>query len=445
MPEPRSGRRRLPPALFSVILLWLFVPALHAQDVSFEPSTIHDGNIFDIYAPQSDQITQLQLDASHEWDFDQSTLNLGYSGSLLLFNTLAARNYHIHVLTFSANYHFESEDEDDPSGDEEDSTGAERDSASAQDPASLARTDSSGHYLEGYLFGAGQFNKQDYNEYDNDIAAATLAFRQPIGDYASVRPAYTLSYHAYPNVSGLTNVQNVFGLIFGTDVIPGGWLMLSPSYSIKDYTTTALYYYSVRTPNSSGRGKGGEHGGGTTVQRSIELSTPSVTQAMVTLGLVDSLPTGTHFTAQYTRFGTPSTEARSIPQQLHGALESGGTIGSFTAENEIFDDHFLYSGDRYVLQVQQHVFFNILLTTGIAYQTKTYTDPAKDLSDSLIVASHRQDWRTEIELNLSRPLRLGDETSIKPELDFRYLRNSSNAPYYDFDKSVIMAGIELDF
>src|SRR5262245_10556841 len=86
---------------------------LKAQDFNAAVSTTHDENIFDIHTPLPDQITQLELNASKDWDFDESSLSLNYTGAFLMFRDLTARTYHLHTLSLGSVVHFVREDDED--------------------------------------------------------------------------------------------------------------------------------------------------------------------------------------------------------------------------------------------------------------------------------------------------------------------------------------------
>ncbi len=436
----RPGSTGNPSLRIVLVLSFLLLPReiLNAQDVGVQASRFRDGNIFEIYNATSDQITQLQLDVSQDWDVDRLSLSLAYSGSGLLFQDLPERNYHAHVLTLSGSYQLESHDEDD---------GGEDSSASAADSvraAAAAIPDSADHFLETSILGAGQFDRQDYSEYDNSIVSAAVAFRQPLGNLVSIRPAYSLSYHSYPNLPGITNVQNIFAVHLATSFVRGGWIVFTPAYAVKSYTTTSSYTYTVNRINP-GHGKGGGEGNVVKMTKTIELNTPSVDQSSLSLGWQQKVGPDATIIAGYTAFMTPSTEARVIPDQLRGAVESAGLIGGFAAENEIFDDHYRYSGNAVTLQLQQQLPLSILLQAGGGFWFKHYADPAYDLSDSVVVASHREDHRSEFSILLSKKILFANTSVLKPAIEIRYLRNNSNAPYYDFDKTVLSAAIEYDF
>ncbi|MBI1806533.1 MAG: hypothetical protein HYR76_05720 [Ignavibacteria bacterium] len=426
---------------------------LTAQDLSVGTSTTHDDNVFDIYSPLSDQITNLQIDASKDWDLEQTSLGLTYNGSMLLFRDLTTRNYHVHVLSFNVDHHFErDEDTDAP---DEDSSDSEQDSAAVRQAASKAalssgHSDSLDNFLTASLTGGSQFDREEFSQYDNAIISGTVTFRQPLELRASVRPSYTISYHNYPNLSGITNLQNIFALQLGTNIIPGGWIVLTPSYAIKNYPSSTTITYTVEIPgggNGNGHGKGnsGSGAGSGTRTRNFNLATPSVKQFSATLLWKQKVIAGTEIVAHYTRFGNPSTEARIIPQQLLGGLEERGIIGQFTSENEIFDDHFAYSGNEVGLKFQHSLPYAFSMAVNGQFNYKRYTVPAMDLADSLVLADNRIDRRSEVVISLSKSFSVGDGKQLKPEVEYHYLRNNSNAPYYTFDKNVFMAGLEFAF
>src|SRR6267378_7013086 len=91
------------------LIFLIVVSAARGQIVNLSTSTAHDENIFDIYFPTADQITQFQLETSKDWDFDQLSLTGAYSGALELFRDLPARNFHVHILSLNADYHFEKD------------------------------------------------------------------------------------------------------------------------------------------------------------------------------------------------------------------------------------------------------------------------------------------------------------------------------------------------
>lgn len=428
---------------------------LHSQNISMESSTLHDQNIFDTYIPTPDQITLFQIDASKDWDFDESSFFLSYNGSLSLFRDLTSRNYHVHVLTLTSLFHFvaddpeEEEDEDDGSNDQ-DSSEVEEDSSLAivtpviqKLPVTIVHSDSGDRFLTFSLTGASQFDKEAFSEFDNSKIAGTVTFRQPLGLLISARPSYSLSYHSYPNLPGLTNSENIFSLLMGTNYLHNGWIAGNVAYGIKGYTAST-YTYTVGSSGQAGHGKPGAGGGGGRT-KTYTLNTPSVRQFSASVQWEQSLVPDTRLLAQYNFFGWPSSTARILPQQIQSALEQQGAIGTFTSSNDIFDDHYGYLGNGVALQVQQTIPFSINLTIKGDFQKKTYTVPANDLSDTVQVADNRVDRRFEIEINISKTIPFGEGKSVKPRIETHYLRNKSNAPYYDFDKNTFLIGVELNF
>ena len=462
----------MPPISLRPVLLACAIPFListiaRAQTVSVGTSTVHDGNIFDIYLPTADQVTQVQLDVSTDWVFDQASLTASYNGAGEFFRDLPARNYHVHLLSFEALYHFEGAEDDDQSGrDDEpaapDSGGSSPLGGSHAQPGGAQPTlagaqsgqvhsDSADRFMSLALAGGSQFDKDEATEfgnpavYNNSALEASAALRQPLGIHFGLRPSYTFSYHAYPNVSVISNLQHIVALQLGSDLLGGSWIALTPAYAFKSYTGSSTFVDTVSFRVSSGHGKGFGSGKGGIKVRTFVFASPSVGQVSLSLVWKQTVSPGTEVTAEYTRFGEPSGSARVIPEQLRGAAQDRGAIGGFTSQSEIFDDHFAFSADASALQLKQALPFGLTITAKEQVQVKTYTAPAMDLADSLTLGAHRNDHRYETDLTLSRPISLGVGKILKPEMEFHYLRNDSNAPYYVFDKSVLLLGIAFEF
>ena len=439
-------------------MILIAVAAGRGQSLNLGTSTAHDENIFDIYFPTADQITQFQLETSKDWDFDQLSLTGAYSGALELFRDLPARNFHVHILSLNADYHFENSEESEESpGEREDSASENGESSPTPirppgDTAALtAHSDSSDRFLYVAFSGGSQFDKDEATDfgnpskYDNSIFEASAALRQPVGIRFSVRPSYTFSYHAYPNVSAVTNVQSIAGVQFGSDIVPGGWIALAPHFAFKSYTGSSMYTDTIFFRNSGGHGKGFGKGNGGIQARTFVFTTPSVRQFFLTLLWKQAIMSGTEVVSLYTRFVAPSAGARIIPQQLRGGGEVRGVAGSFASGNEIFDDHFAYSGDAISVQLSQSLPFGISLRVQEAFQTKAYTIAAKDLADSLTISNQRDDRRYESGITVSRTFNAGGGRSLKPQLEFHHLRNDSNDPYYQFEKNIVLFAIEFAF
>ncbi len=243
----------------------------------------------------------------------------------------------------------------------------------------------------------------------------------------------------------VTNLQNIAGIQFGSDVVPGGWIALAPQFAFKSYTGSSIYTDTVDFRNSGGHGKGFGNGNGGIQVRTFSFTTPAVRQFFLTLLWKQAFMSGTEVVSLYTRFGAPSAGARIIPQQLRGGGEERGVAGSFASGNEIFDDHFAYSGDAISIQLSQSLPFGILLRAQQVFQSKAYTLAAKDLADSLIISNQRDDRRYESGISVSRTFSDAGGRSLKPQLEFRHLRNESNDPYYRFEKDIILFGIEFGF
>ena len=430
----------------SIILIYLIAlpDNLIAQDIGVGLNTTHDENIFDTYNPLKDQVTQLNLDLSKGWDSDNSYWGVFYAGSLSLYSDLSARNNHIQMVMASMKYHFVHE-EPKVSETENDSTDAESDSTAEVGSTEIIHSDSLDHFINTTIFGAAQFNKVDYEEWDNATASGSIIFRQPLGLHASIRPSYTLAFHSYPNISALTNIQNIISLHIGTDFLEGSWLALTPTYAFESYTETQQFSDTLHLKKVI-KGKHGSAMGGLSKVVSINLSTPSVQQLALSLLWNYKPVPGTEFTTQITRYAKPSKEARAVPQLRRGAAKLKSFIVNIDlGQNNLYDDHFSYYGNELTVQAKQLLPLDLILEVSLQYQKKTYTYQAMDLSDTIVVASNREDKRTEIAFNFSKNISLGEDSILKLEFEYHTFNNGSNAPYYDFKKNTFMVGAEYNF
>ncbi len=425
-----------------------------AQNFGAGVSTLHDANIFDTYAPIEDQITQVNLDASKDWDLDQTSLGLAYYGSLLFFNTVSERNYSIHSGFFSAQYQFYRDDEDPDSSEASDDSTGTGELARPAPRGAAAHIDSLDQFLYGSLGGIAQFNKTEFAEYDNSAVIATVVFRQPIVEAVSIRPGYSFSYHAYPNLPGLANFQHAGMLTLGVSLNSNGWLGITGAVGHEQYTetTTFTYTYSDSVPGSNGYGRGVGHGkGGSTAGKvmtrtlTFNFSTPSVDQVFAGALLHQKIAGQTDLTIQGTLYAPPTAGARVIPERIQNAIENRpGTLEGFGTQTEIFDDHFTYSGNELLLQLRQPLPFSVQATAGGIYRHKRFTSPATGiLGDTL--APNRLDDRFEGILTLARPVPVFAGRSMTLIAEVHLVRNQSNEPFYDFKKTVVMAGLQMSF
>ncbi len=437
------------PLIFLVYFLLLILPggSASAQDINIDCSAAFDDNVFDSYLPVFDRIVQLQADLSHGLDYDKSSVNLEYNASALLFRDIPGRNYHVHFIILSGTYRFE---EDNTGDDESDSTGESgEDSTSGPAPVPAVErsvfSDSLCHFLETVIVGVGQFDRNEYSVYDNTKASGSIAFRQPLGLKASVRPLYAISYNNYANLSGLGNLQNMFGVRFGTDILPGGFISVTPSYAIKSYPESAQFVLSYPADTTivvQTHGKPIITKGQIMRQRKIDLNSPTVRQVSVSATWKQRISPMTSFTSTYSYLGKPTATARVIPELGLGAVEAH--VGLNVGGDDIFDDPFSYSGSLYQVEVNQNLPLSFQLIFSGEYAMKDYTYNATDASDS-VLAEKRSDRRTTIDLTLSRRFELGKGRDLTPRIEFHHTGNVSNAAYYEFTKVSIVAGVGFSF
>ena len=453
--------------LFSTIYLFS-VTRSHAQSVNLGVSTLYDRNIFDTYAPTSDQLTQFQANASKDWDFDQAWIGLSYYGAFFLYQNTAPKNYHAHSVSFGMIYHIENHDNDekeipDSSDSNSDADSLQTDTAILRQPpivtdASATNTDSLDHYLYGTATCSSQFNKIDFQEYSRATFMGTISFRQPLGLMATVRPFYSFNYNSYPNLVSLTNYQNSAGLIWGASPSPATWIGVQGTYALKSYTTSNSFSYTFNdttpgspsyghgNPTDHGRGNSGSGNSGSAKIRTVtyRFTTPSVSQFSFGIVWYQKILASTNYSIHLMHFDNPSSEARTIPERLQSTVEKrGGSLEDFSIQ-DIFDDRFAYKGNELTIHMEQSLPFQISLAVDGQVKGKFFTSPATSLSGDTLNA-HRVDTRFDLLLNLSKSFVFSGGETLSLQTEFHYIRNSSNEPFYDFDKSVILAGITFEF
>ena len=449
----RGNTRRL--FFAAVVLPLIFTGFVRSQYISLGTSTIHDENIFDVDSATADRITQIHLDASQDWYFGNSSLTVAYSGSMLLFQELVARNYHYHFLSAKMASQYYSDDEEDPSEDSTGGTDGASDSATASGAAGAAEAkpaaspvhvDSSDQYLTFNVLGGAQFDKEAYAQYDNSLISGNVLWRQPLSRTVTFDPSYTFTYHRYPNLSGITNTEHVGAFVLGTSAVRKSWIALTSSLGFKKYADDSYTYtYTVGHGSKAGHGKGGAGGGGGVRTQTVNLTTPSVSQILASVDWHQNVAQGTDFTAGVLYFGSPSSEARLLPQQRSNVLEQQINTALPATENEIFDDHYGYSGPLYQFGAKQSLPLAFSLSIRGLDIRKAYTIPAQQFDSAAATGGNRLDYRTEFLVNLSRPFPLGVGKSLSAELEWQYIRNDSNVPYYTFSKNTFMAGLEFNF
>jgi hypothetical protein len=439
-----------------VFFIFCFSIPLNAQHISVGASLTSDPNIFDTYNPLKDKVSEIAFDISKGFSSENRYIGIFYSGAFSFYKDLPARNYQFHMAMVGYNYHFSKKIVDDTSesepmlSDEDSISSSDEDTAeaTATDDDLLTEdiegesTDSLDNFLNIRFTGGLQINKVDYESWDNTILAGTAIVRQPLGRHASIRPSYTITYNSYPNLTALTNIQHSISLILGTDILPFSWFAVIPTFGAKSFPITQTDSITLSKDLKGKPGSGGTTGGKTI---SYNLTTPSVRQTSFTFLWNYRPAPATYFSTRFTHFNIPSSISRTVPELRKGATKIYNmlTQNSF-GENELYDDHYSYSGNNISVDVEQALPLELFLSGSWRYEKKTYTYAATDIADS-VIATNRIDTRRELEMNISRTFEITEETGLKIEIGFHYIKNSTNSLYFDFKKSTLMAGVEYSF
>jgi hypothetical protein len=454
---PLFVKKLTPDSIMRILALLIAMASVHsgtayAQSTTVNLTTGHDPNIFQNYAPLSDQTYGCDIGIDKDFNFDRLSIGVGYYGSFQLFRDLSTRNYSVHQVLMNASCLFGSDPDDEsvdaPDSSDEDpdtnfilntaSTAALKASISVQD---TVPNDSLRHILFGTIMGSQQYDKQEFSLYDNSAIGGSLTYRFPFGKKLSVRASANLLYHNYPNLQAITSTDNIFSFMIGATNLPVKWIGAGIHLGIKQYPTSTTLYDTI-VVGKSGHGKLG--GGSGLRVHQYDFVQPSVSQILYDVNFDLSLFGITAFHGQFTYFAHPNREARLLANTYSNGMSDIANEGILVSLNDIYDDHYAYDGTKIEFNLEQKFPFDVMLTAKVEYMHKTYTGPAYNQLDS-IVASNRIDDRDEEVVGISRTFPFSPMMKLRPNLEFHFLRNSSNAEYYNFAISKVTFGLEFNF
>ncbi|MFI5251295.1 MAG: hypothetical protein ACHQQQ_02590 [Bacteroidota bacterium] len=435
--------------LFTVALLPL---QAWGQDFSTSVTMGHDPNILESAISMPDQFYQWELSLSKDLDFNQFQLSASYDGSLQMYRDQQGRNFYQHSLVVSPSYIFgHSDDDDESSNDPPDSTTNNDDSSGVVNkippppPPKVVPDyppDSLDHVLYSAFFYSSRTDKDEFDQYDNAHPGGWLLYRFPISAKFNLRPSVGISSWNFENVDALSNTENFASLMLGAWNSSINWIEGGATIGEVNYLYSRTYYDSVRIGNP-GHGKKGAGGGQLRVD-SLTFSNPSVDQITWRIAVNKKFFNSTELKLGYAYFGPPSSEARVLPPQFTNSVGRSKELVSLTGVNEFYDDHYAYQGSAFTAHFDQPFLFDLLLQGDFEIQQKEFTSPALNLVDS-VVAPRRLDHRFSGSFTLSKSFPVFINGKLIAHLVYSYLRNSSNADYFVFDKSVISFGLELTY
>jgi hypothetical protein len=112
--------------------------------------------------------------------------------------------------------------------------------------------------------------------------------------------------------------------------------------------------------------------------------------------------------------------------------------------DDIYNDFFSYEGPELRMRLTSTLIGKIQMIVEAGVQHKRFAAPALSLTGD-VLASHRADLRTSIEMYVSRYFELLDGIGIDLFVDAGFVRNQSNDSYNDHSGSSVSAGLGIGF
>lgn len=374
--------------ILSIFILVSGSGILRAQFAkTVEINSYIDDNLYRSPEPVSDVLTNLYLGLSYQPD--KSTANYYYEARLFMYNNEVLRNFHMHELGFDYYNTF----------------GRDK-----QNQLNLGAS------------WVMRLNKDEYNYYDYSQLNAYLNFRFNL-DFLLLKTGYNFRYRGYDVISELSNFQNIFFVQANKTFRTRTSVILGTDFSFKSF---AGQDYAA----SGGRGRG------MYATQSVVDEIPSSQQLAVMGRIAQSLHDKLGIFIQYR-------------QQFSLSGQSFVSGGDYFQDEELFDDPFSYESTEYSSQLSWIAPGNIQFKISGGMDNKNYVSEMAFISadDSIGIGGLRSDDRNYMNVSLlkSFPINSSWLNLMTIDLNYSYIRNSSNSYWYDYKNAIFGAGIQFGF
>lgn len=416
------------------VIIFLFASRSMAQlTSSIQLGYTHDSNVFGNYAEVPDNYLALSLGIDDYVGWDYSALDMSYYGGLSSYNSYPEQDNWNHSLNL--NYRIQlSRFADDMDSSEE---------ASLKENGFSMPLDS----LESYLTFAGIANRTvphsgDFSVYVNYNTAAMGSLHYTIGKTVITHLRYAINYTGYDELPSLSNLENVGALSLAVVPARGIYLYVDGSYGNKKYYSVDTVSAAVKNlinmhskGQYKGKGKSGNGNQAASSARTYLLDSPSASQATYGIGL--NLMSG-----KWRAEGS-----FLIRKDVSGAARYINAVAQLSSvQSEVYDDPYSYQGNEFgILIKRDSLIAGINLSAGLKSARKDYNRPAFDTSQTVVVASERQDRFTDISIGLSKTFPAGSfPTGYTVSLTYDHIGNSSNDEFYKYTDDVVTLALSVN-
>ena len=418
--------------LLSIILLLFSAGILPAQkEIDVGTNLLVDNNIFRNHTGQGDMVTIPYADLGYQFNSDKDSeaidaLFLGYSGQFFLFREMSRRDFSVH--RFGTDYnHLWPE---------------------SRNLLAL------GGRIETRL------NPEDYKYYNYTSGGFYLNHKRYLRENVMMLAGYNLTGKKFSEFPEFNYLENIFSLQTSIFLESRTTLRFISSYYHKNYTSSVSSLDSVfiQPPagfEQVGQGMGPPFGmrrGGMIPAGSEgevegfyrygwrEDEFPSTDQVKLGFSAAQNLAAGTGLMAGYT--------ARFNPRNRNRFLTNLGE--SVLNNEELFDDHYSYTGHEGRLQLKQLLPGDSRLTLLLTARRRNFNGrPAMDLEGYYLPGGEdRRDKALLFEAEFRKRLGTGLSkmtNDLELSVGFGLAKNRSNDEYYDYNNSYFIFSLEKAF
>ncbi len=390
------------------LIIWFIMAATSSAGFSQLTKSLkiemsYDDNAFRNYRSLSDYVTQLNLYLARDYERDSWAARLYYDGNFNFFAEYTDRFSHYHRIGVAASHSF-----------------GEKSGAFNSGGNLVIKRNKSLYDYTNYVQGSGYVN------------AKLRPVESVIGQLG-----YIFKYRDYQNLPEFTHFEHqLFGRL--SWFLPtNSSLILYARYGLKDYESQTIATMVTDTLSSNqGMGRGNNVGSRTSVVYS-EVQTPSTSQFIGSVKLGQSITSTTGFSVQYLRRLSLTSSARYSTV--------AGEVWTYSTEDDLFDDPYGYEGHEIGAVWTQLLPWQTTFKLGYDTYIKNYSLEALDL-EGLSLVENRKDTRDLIWFNINK--RFSQKSvfrNFQIYVDFYYLNNDSNDPYFNYDNNVFTFGTGVSF
>ena len=386
-----------------IFLIWIVFVLNHSLlaqiSSSLEVSSAFDDNVFRSPEPTEDFISDLNLDLGYR--FNNSNLQINYSGNFIFYRSLKERNLSLHQLNL--NYY-----------------------------APFGKDNRHTFYIGGN--GLTRIDGEEYEVYDYNQLYAYANFRF---DFESLflKTGYNIRYRDYSNIPELTNLRHYLFIQANKSFSTHTTLILEADLGYKTFKSQVFYSRDNEDFDDGSHGSGGQMRPSRFATSILEV--PPMGQLILLGRVAQSVYEKMGIFVQYRKQISLSDQVTSI------------TANNFYRDEELFDDPFSYEGQGISTQLTWMMPWSMKLQIGGSLIDKNYISEQAFVSidDTIGTGGQRIDDQNNLYLNFTKTFNFKRNwmNALMFNFYFGYTNNKSNSYWYNYTNRIIGGGIQWRF